>query len=235
MKSVLVTGGTVRLGRVISEYLRNCDYRVLTTSSRGGSAADIVADFREPLGAAMCYSSALRLLGGVPPDAVVNNAALFLGTGPEVEAVNLIAPKKLTMMMAGRETSGRGCVINILDAVEPPPFSSTNGLSAGDRPLSAGDRPRRNVDYCRTKRELREYTRVAAAMFSDTLRVNSVSPGPIDELGPVMVHEKADVCPLGRPKAFDVAKAVVFLIENESVTGIDIPVDGGLTGCGGVG
>ena len=209
MKSVLVTGGTVRLGRVIADHLRGLGYRVLTTSSRGGSAADIVADFREPLGVAKCYAAALALLGGNPPDAVVNNAALFTGSDADIESVNLTAPKKLTMLMAGREVSGRGAVVNILDAT--------------------ADTPGRNVKYSESKRGLREYTKTAAVMFSETLRVNSVSPGPIDELRPVGVHEKAGDCPLGRPKALDIARAVAFLIENESVTGIDIPVDGGLS------
>lgn len=209
MKSVLVTGGTVRLGRVIAERLRDRGYRVLVTSSRCGSDADIVADFREPSGAVKCYAAALALLGGNPPDAVVNNAALFTGSDCDLEAVNLTAPKKLTMLMAGREVSGRGAVVNVLDATS--------------------DAPGRNPKYGETKRCLRDYTRVSAAMFADTLRVNSVSPGPIAELRPVGVHEKAEVCPLGRPKAVDIADAVVFLIENESVTGIDIPVDGGLS------
>ena len=209
MKSVLVTGGTVRLGLAIAEYLRDCGYKVITASSRGDSAADVVADFRDPMGPAKCYAAALRLLGGNPPDALVNNAALFTGSDPDLEAVNLTAPRKLTMLMAGRETAGRGAVVNILDAT--------------------ADTAGRNPKYGETKRLLRDYTRVSAAMFSETLRVNSVSPGPIDELRPVGVHEKAGDCPLGRPKAVDVARAVAFLIENESVTGVDVPVDGGLS------
>lgn len=209
MKSVLVTGGTVRLGLIIADHLRGCGYKVITASSRGGSGADIVCDFRESMGAAKCYAAALNLLGGNPPDAIVNNAALFTGSDADIEAVNLTAPKKLTMLMAGREVPGRGCVVNILDAT--------------------ADTPGRNVKYSESKRGLREYTKTAAVMFSETLRVNSVSPGPINELRPVGVHEKAGDCPLGRPKALDIARAVAFLIENESVTGIDIPVDGGLS------
>lgn len=211
MKSVLVTGGTVRLGLAIAEYLRDCGYRVITTSSRSGSGADIIVDFRDPAGAAKCYAAALHLLEGLPLDAVVNNAALFTGADSDVEAVGLTAPKTLTMLMSGREAAGRGCVINILDA-------TGGGVASG-----------RSAMYGNCKRELRKYTKMAAEMFSDTLRVNSVSPGPIAELAPVGVHEKAEKCPLGRPKAVDIAKAVVFLIESEPVTGVDIPVDGGLS------
>ena len=214
MKSVLVTGGTVRLGEAIAEHLRSLGWRTLTTSSRPDSGADIIGDFREPSGAAEVYAAALRLLGGVPPDALVNNASLFTGSDADIEAVGLTAPKKLTILMAGRETAGRGAVVNILDAEEPGGDSGTV----------------RNAEYREVKRALREYTRLSAAMFIDTLRVNSVSPGPIAGLAPVGVREKAGVCPLGRPEAREVAKAVAYLLEAEAVTGQDIAVDGGLTG-----
>ena len=246
MKSVLVTGGTVRLGLVIADHLRGLGYRVLTTSSRGDSAADIVADFRESLGAAKCYAAALNLLGGNPPDAVVNNAALFTGPAPDIEAINLTAPKKLTMLMAGREVPGRGCVVNILDATESEKCGAQSagggvqsaecgarsaecGAQSAECGVQSAGGGARSAKYSESKRELRNFTRSAAVMFSETLRVNSVSPGPIDELRPVGVHEKAGDCPLGRPKAVDVARAVAFLIENESVTGVDVPVDGGLS------
>ena len=116
MKSVLVTGGTVRLGKAIVERLRTDGWRVITSSHRADAGADIVADLAEPMGAAKLYAAVLQMLGGQPPDALVNNAALFVGDAAEVKAVNFEAPKKLTMMMAGRE-SGVGAVVNILDSV----------------------------------------------------------------------------------------------------------------------
>ena len=114
MKSVLVTGGTVRLGKAIADRLRADGWRVLTSSHRADAGADIVADLAEPMGAAKLYVAALQLLGGQPPDALVNNAALYVGDAAAVRAVGLEAPKKLTMMMAGRET-GVGAVVNVLD------------------------------------------------------------------------------------------------------------------------
>ena len=115
MKSVLITGGTVRLGKAIAERLRAEGWRVITSSHRADAGADIVADLAEPMGAAKLYAAALQLLGGQPPDALVNTAALFVGDEAAVKAVNLEAPKKLTMMMAGRE-EGIGAVVNILDS-----------------------------------------------------------------------------------------------------------------------
>ena len=115
MKSVLITGGTIRLGAAIVARLRAEGSRVVTSSHRPDAGTDIVADLAEPMGAANLYAAALQMLGGTPPDALVNNAALFTGDSAAIMAVNLKAPKKLTMMMAGRE-DGVGAVVNVLDA-----------------------------------------------------------------------------------------------------------------------
>lgn len=205
-KTALVTGGTTRLGRAIAEGLRARGWRVLTTSHRADAGADIVADFADPMGPARAYAAALRLLGGQPPDALVNNAALFVGEAARLNAVNLEAPKKLTMLMAGRET-GRGAVVNILD---------TRILGGAREGLDA---------YAATKAALLDDTRKAAALFAETLRVNAVAPGPV--LPPTAVHEKAGETLIGRPTPDDVAACVAYLLTARSTTGVVIPVDGG--------
>ena len=112
MKTALVTGGTTRLGLAISERLRAEGWRVIASSHRAESGADIVADLSSPGGAASLYAEALRILGGNPPDALVNNAALLVGDDAAVESVNLSSPMKLTTLMSGRET-GTGAVVNV--------------------------------------------------------------------------------------------------------------------------
>lgn len=205
MRSVLVTGGTTRLGLAIAERLRADGWRVIASSHRADSGADIVADLSEPLGAAKLYAACLRLLGGNPPDALVNNAALFAGDDAALEAVNLVAPQKLTMLMAGRET-GRGAVVNILDCRV---LCGAEGEGA----------------YFRTKRTLLDYTMKSAAMFAETLCVNAVAPGPV--LAPTEVHKKAGETPFGRPSPEDVASAVSFLLSARATGGCVVPVDGG--------
>ena len=210
MKSVLVTGGTVRLGAAIAERLRSDGWRVITSSHRADAGADIVADLAEPMGTAKLYAAAMKILGGNPPDALVNNAALFTGDAAAIGAINLEAPKKLTMLMAGRET-GVGTIVNILD---------TKALDASRRLPTPID------TYLSSKRELAAFTRSAAATFAATLRVNAVAPGPV--LAPTDVHVKAGETLLDRrPTADDVAAAVSYLLDAESTTGAIIPVDAG--------
>ena len=216
MKSVLITGGTVRLGKAIAERLRAEGWRVITSSHRADAGADIVADLAEPMGAAKLYAATLQMLGGMPPDALVNNAALFTGDATAITAVNFEAPKKLTMLMAGRET-GVGAVVNILDSV----VLGSMGTVGSAVTLNDPKRP-----YLTSKRSLLDFTRSAAATFAATLRVNGVAPGPV--MAPTDVHEKAGEMLLDRrPAADDVAAAVSYLLSAEATTGTIIPVDAG--------
>ena len=204
--TVLVTGGTCRIGKAIADALRNAEWKVLTSSHREDSGADFIQDFSDPLGAVRLYSAALA---AAPDDfcAIVNNAALFRGDPAVLVAVNLTAPRKLTMLLAGRE--GVKCsVVNIVDAKLLGPSLPEDSA------------------YAKTKRELHADTRRYAAMFAETLRVNAVAPGPV--LPPEGVHEPAGETLLARrPTPEDVASAVLYLLEAESVTGAVIPVDAG--------
>lgn len=206
-RTVLVTGGTVRLGKAIADSLRDAGWRVVVSSHRPDAGADVVADLSSPGGAAKLFSACLDLLGGRPPDALVNNAALFAGSAAEIDAVNNVSPHKLTVLMAGRE-SGRGAVVNILDCLVLAPADFTDGNA-----------------YAKSKRDLASATVRDAAMFADTLRVNAVAPGPV--LAPEGVHVKAGETPLGRPRPEDVVSAVAFLLGATATTGCILPVDGG--------
>ena len=98
--------------------------------------------------------------------------------------------------------------------------------------------------YSATKAAMRSFVRSWAADFKDRgIRVNTLSPGPIDT--PIMdsqvkSKEEADalkakfkqMIPLGRlGRAEEMASAILFLASDDSsfITGIDLPADGGLT------
>jgi NAD(P)-dependent dehydrogenase (short-subunit alcohol dehydrogenase family) len=204
--TVLVTGGTHRIGKTIAETLRKAGWRVLTSSHREDSGADFICDFADPSASVKLYAAALA---AAPEDfcAIVNNAALFTGDPAVLEAVNLTAPRKLTMLLAGRE--GVKCsVVNILDSKTLGPATPSDSA------------------YVKPKRDLFSDTRRYAALFAQTLRVNAVAPGPV--LPPEGVHEPAGEMLLDRrPAPEDIAAAVLYLLEAECVTGSVIPVDAG--------
>ena len=203
--TVLVTGGTCRIGKAIADTLRNAGWNVLTSSHREDSGADFIQDLSEPSSAVKLYSAALAAADDFC--AIVNNAALFRGDPAILEAVNLTASRKLTMLLAGRE--GVKCsVVNILDAKLLGPSLPEDSA------------------YAKTKRNLLADTRKYAALFAETLRVNAVAPGPV--LPPEGVHEPAGETLLSRrPAPEDVASAVLYLLGAESVTGTVIPEDSG--------
>ena len=205
--TVLVTGGTRRLGKVIADHLASVGWRVLTTSHRADAGADIVADLTTATGAANLFDAACTLNGGRPPEALVNNAALFAGTEQAIRNLNFESPRTLTALMADRP-HGRGCVVNILDC-------RVLGLAANEK----------SDAYSAAKLDLLKATHRDAAHFAATLRVNGVAPGPV--MRPETVHEKAGTTPLGRPTPLCVAEAVAYLLSAESTSGCVIPVDGG--------
>lgn len=98
--------------------------------------------------------------------------------------------------------------------------------------------------YSATKAANRSYVRTwAADLVSRKIRVNSVSPGPIETPlidGQFASKEEADTArkqfasfvPMGRfGNADEIAAVILFLVSDDSsyITGADIPVDGGMT------
>ncbi len=102
MKTVLVTGGTTRLGKVIADHLASLGWKVRRSSHRADAGADVVADLSVPGGADQLFDSL-----GCVPDALVNNAGVFVGH----YTLNVESPVRLMERMA--ETGGT--VVNILD------------------------------------------------------------------------------------------------------------------------
>jgi len=98
------------------------------------------------------------------------------------------------------------------------------------------------VTYAATKAAMRSFVRSWAADFKDRgIRVNTLSPGPVDtpiregqseskEQAEVMKKQLAQMVPLGRlGRAEEMASAILFLASDDSsyCTGIDLPADGG--------
>jgi len=228
-KRALVTGAARRIGRGLAEALaaRGCRLALHCNRSvaeaeelardlrrRGAEAYVIRQNLLTPGAGEKLVRRARKLLGGL--DILVNNAAVFeketitAATEKSLRGtieINLMAPVLLTRAFAAQ--SAKGKIVNILDR-----------RIAGREPGLAA--------YLLSKKALAEFTKIAALELAPGISVNGIAPGPV--LAPVVKkqREPAGKIPLNRrPSAADVAGALVFLLENDSITGEIIFVDCG--------
>jgi len=231
-QAALVTGGSRRIGRVICRVLAERGAGVVIhyrssfeeaeslagdIRSGGGRAWTVGADLEDPVETAELVARATDLAG--PLDILVNNASIFPpGTLQELRLEDLVqnlhvnawAPFVLSRAFA--QQNRKGNIVNLLD----------NKVVVGDPEHAA---------YHLSKRTLFTLTRMMAMEFAPGVRVNAVAPGLI--LPPPGEDESylrrvASANPLQRwGSPGQVARAVLFLVTTDFVTGQVIYVDGG--------
>lgn len=167
-------------------------------------------------------------------DVLINNAGISIfGTietakmedFDSIFATNIRAVFQLTQLAVPHLISSKGNVINV---------SSVCGL----RPFTGV------VAYCMTKSALDQFTKcVALELAEKGVRVNSVNPAVIDtnfhvnagvpkDGYPTVLENMAKLHPVGRVgQSPEVVNAIAFLANDNAsfITGICLPVDGGLT------
>lgn len=230
MKTVLVTGGVRGIGLAIAKEFQKKGYRVCVTYSKDEeSAASAKADGLEVYRADVADENAVmalfRTVGRV--DILVNNAGVSLikqiqDTSYE-EFNRLMAVNVGGAFLCSREAAKgmierqKGLIVHI---------SSVWGEVGGSC----------ESVYSASKAALVGFTKALAKELGwSGIRVNCVSPGVIDT--PMNAHftqeevlAMQEEIPVGRMgTGEEVAKAVVFLEENEYVTGVDLPVNGGFS------
>ncbi|MBQ8375326.1 MAG: SDR family oxidoreductase [Clostridia bacterium] len=230
MKTVLVTGGTRGIGAAIAMAFLKKGYRVAVSYSCDESSATQAktlglevyrADVREE----EQVRSLFEKIGKV--DILVNNAGVSLvkqvqDTTAE-EWDDLFAVNVRGAFLCSREAAkgmisrGFGLIVNI---------SSVWGEVGGSCESA----------YSATKGALLAFTKALAKELGFSgVRVNAVSPGLIAtamnaHLSEAELLNLKEEIPAGRVGLTEeVAKAVLFLEENEYVTGIDLPVNGGFS------
>lgn len=230
MKTILVTGGVRGIGLSIAKEFQKKGYRVCVTYSKDEKSAALAkADGLEVYRADVSDENAVKglfqTIGHV--DILINNAGVSL-----IKQIQDVSYEEFQRLMAvnvggaflcAREASKgmidrqKGLIVNI---------SSVWGEVGGSC----------ESVYSASKAALIGFTKALAKELGwSGVRVNSISPGIIDT--PMNAHftdeEKRsmqDEIPVGRMgTGEDVAKAVVFLEENEYVTGVDLPVNGGFS------
>ncbi len=205
----LVTGGTGRIGKAISERLRAEGWSVLAAGRADGDLAAA-----EP--ARALVARAVDELGGL--DLLVNAAA----AGFEPRAVEDVTEADwdaalgvtakgsffVTQAAAPHLRESRGVVVMIEDVAAYQPWPSF-------------------AAHCAAKAAQAMLTRVLARALAPEVRVCGVAPGPV-AVDPGQEERRAAETLLGRiGSTEDVAEAVLYLVRAGFVTGTSLVVDGG--------
>ena len=218
-KRALVTGGAVRIGRTITAALQSAGVEVVIHCRHSRSEAEALSDF-VVCGDLRSSEQCARLVKEAGAlDFLINNASVFSKESLAASSyesvlaefqVNLFAPMELIRCFAAQ--GSRGAVVNLLD-----------------RRIYANDVS--CVPYSLTKKGLAELTRLAALEYVPRIRVNGIAPGPVL---PPPQHPAGDVRELGGmiplvepPSPEQIAEAVLFLLQADSITGQILCVDGG--------
>lgn len=238
LKTALVTGAARGIGLACARRLAREGYRVAALdidapelAKSGGEFLTLECDVAEPAQVSASLARLEREFGRL--DALVNNAGIavfkpLLETTFEewsrVLAVNLGGPFIVTQACVPLMLrSGGGAVVNI---------TSISGTRASTL----------RVAYGTSKAALMHLTKQQAVELGEMgIRVNAVSPGPVDTAMAKAVHTSdiragyRDAIPLARyGSEEEIAAAVAFLCGDEAryVNGATLPVDGGFAAAG---
>ncbi len=234
-KVAVVTGSAVRLGKALALALAGHGVRlaihhgssvdaaqetVAQIKALGSDAVAIQADLSQVALTAAIIERAVTHLGRV--DILVNSAAIFepgsLADTSEANwdrhlAINLKAPFFLSQAFAahvGRER--RGHIVNIVDWRATRPAAD-------------------HLAYTLTKAGLITLTQSLALALGPNIQVNAIAPGailPPAGQGRDYLDRLARTIPLQRTgSSDDIAKALLFLLDSDFVTGEVILVTGG--------
>ena len=234
-RTVLVTGAGVRLGQAIAVTLGKQGMRVALHYHQSLEGAketlELIAGDSKQHG---CFQADLRQVSEIELliqqieaqigqiDVLINNAADFFPTplGEVVESewdqlisLNLKAPFFLSQLVGTSMLKrGQGKIVNIVDVAAERPWPQF-------------------LPYCASKAGLVSLTKGLAKALAPAVQVNAVAPGTMlpppesSSFSQDLAIERSLLKKMGRPD--DIAKAVIYFLENDFVTGTVLPVDGG--------
>ncbi len=243
-KVVLITGGNVGIGRATALAFAAEGAKVVITARRetesiavvkeiqaaGGVASFIRADVAIEADVVAAVKGTVQLHGRL--DVLFNNAGIE-GTNSPIDA---LTAANFDQVFA---VNVRGLLLAIREAV--PHLKKTRGVIINNSSVVADIGFPNTAIYSASKGAVHALTRSAAIeLIKDGVRVNAVSPGPIEtDMGARFFGSIENMrgfaqsgLPLGAPgQPQDIAAAVLFLASSESrfVVGQLLALDGGLT------
>ncbi len=234
----LVTGAAHRIGRQIACTLAENGWNIAVhyrgssgdahhtlelLEATGGRHCLVQADLKVEAEARRLFADAVSALGGI--DAVINNAAVFEYDDANTFSTecllthmlpNLAAPlilaQALHQHVSASEPKRNGVVVNLLDQKLENPNPDF-------------------LSYTLSKSALKTATTMLAKALAPNVRVVGVSPGltlPSHLQTDDAFSKTHQLAPLGQASSpLDIARAIAFLVESPSITGVDLVVDGG--------
>ena len=236
-RTVLVTGAAKRLGREIALSLARAGWRVAVhyrdsveearktvadCAKLGGASTSFRANLANETAVRNLLPSVVEKLGHV--DAIVNSASTFEHDTPETfsfaamekhmrsnAGAAILLSQELHTHLLTRE-GALGAVVNLLDQKLWNPNPDF-------------------ISYTLSKAALESANTMLALALAPRVRVVGVAPG-LTLTSHMLTPEKFEalhkLSPLGRSStAADVAATVAFALENQSITGTTLLVDGG--------
>ena len=230
MKTVLVTGGVRGIGLAIARAFLQKGCRVCVTYSKDEAAALQARElglevYRADLRNEDAVRALMEKIGRV--DTLVNNAGVSL-----FKQVQDVTAEELDDVFA---VNMRGSFLCVKYAV-PKMIENRRGLIVNISSVWGEVGGSCESVYSASKGALIAFTKALANELGYSgIRVNTVSPGVIDTAMNARLSQEelatlTEEIPAGRlGSGEDVASAVLFLDENDYVTGIDLPVNGGFS------